>query len=667
MKSIFIGLTTLLASLSLTASAKLHRVTINRVARTEDSESTSRHLKQTLARYSKEPDAAPLVQTEEEQTTQIIPHQLEVPSEKTTLEKNGKTTKAGRKQKSKDLKKEKKEQQQKQKQRFEQGQQLQQQPFRLEENDGQEEGYTLVEMDNVKSEAVEPERQSMPTPRRSKQIDSERVPIEYNPSEVAFVGQVGIGTPPQYFSLEFDIGSADTWITSWHANCSLNQPCTDRRRRALFPDRSSTFNSDPNIPWTVNFSDGAKIEGSLSSDVVQVAGFVIDRQILGVATNLKSLKQSGIDGSLGLGLADLSFNGDATPIENLISAGSMRPEVGVWLGSGNQGGELIFGGRDRARYIGELSYFNVPAGSAYWSTPVQSLTVITHELVTDGTNQSKLKSEVIPSRIGTGTGNNVPSIIFDTSSNLILLPPRVALKVHQTVHNFFFGWYSGYSYIYGAYTVSCSLADDGGPDLWVELGPAVERATDKESPETPPNGASTKDKRDKQSTDSYANKKTRERGKRAVSKVESEPGDSNKETSKDKDRDGDKEKNNGKDKDKDAKTQPDSSGQDAPLPASSVPSVPSFSFSFPLRPLRPPPNGPTTNLNNRFRISGRDLVRERVPVLGALFNICYSGVQASKTDEDDWVFGNIWFMNNYMTLDHLHRQIGIAPAVQPEI
>jgi len=332
----------------------------------------------------------------------------------------------------------------------------------------------------------------------------------------------------------------------------------------------------------------------------------------------------------------------------------MLPEVGIWLGNGLQGGELIFGGRDRARYIGELSYFNVPAGSAYWSTPVQSLTVITHELLTDGSNHSKLKSELIPSRIGTGTGNSVPSIIFDTSSNLIVLPPRVALKVHQTIHNFLFGWYSGYSYLYGAYTVSCSLADDVGPDLWVELGPTVLKATDETSPLTASSKVSTKDKRDKQDKDNHRDKNAdrtdktgKKNGKKAASDFESESGDPNEDADK-------------------ANAQPDSSSQEAPLPTSNLPPVSSSSTSIPLRPA-PPLNGPTTNLSNRFRISGRDLVRERVPVLGALFNICYSGVQASKTDEDDWVFGNIWFMNNYMTLDHLHRQIGIAPAVQPEV
>ena len=38
------------------------------------------------------------------------------------------------------------------------------------------------------------------------------------------------------------------------------------------------------------------------------------------------------------------------------------------------------------------------------------------------------------------------------------IPPQLSL-----------GWYSGYSYLSGAYTVSCSL----DTDLWVDLGPAI--------------------------------------------------------------------------------------------------------------------------------------------------------------------------------------------------
>lgn len=51
------------------------------------------------------------------------------------------------------------------------------------------------------------------------------------------------------------------------------------------------------------------MKGSLATDVVQVAGFVVDRQVIAIADSLTGIKENGIDGSFGLGLMDLSFNG----------------------------------------------------------------------------------------------------------------------------------------------------------------------------------------------------------------------------------------------------------------------------------------------------------------------------------------------------------------------
>ncbi|KAF9959159.1 1,3-beta-glucanosyltransferase [Mortierella alpina] len=420
--------------------------------------------------------------------------------------------------------------------------------------------------------------------RRSQQIDAARFPIEYNPSETAFVGRVGIGSPSQYFNLEFDIGSADTWVTAVHANCSTDTPCPSKRR-VFSPKRSWSFQPTPNLNWTLQFSDGAQVNGTLGSDLIRVGGFEVEHQVIGLAKSMKNVKDNGIDGSFGLGLRDLTFNGDATPIENLVYAHLMLSEVGVWLGVGNQGGELIFGGRDRARYIGEISYFDLPQASSYWSTSVQSIAVVTNPIVSnpdqDKQQEPRRKQTVtsINARDGQGTGTSLPNVIFDTSTNIIVLPPRVARKVHQAIHHSFFGLYTGYNIFTRSYTVPCDLVEKE-TNVWIELGPtSLPRSVDE------------------------------------VAKLIN------------------------------------STTIDDPANASADPQM-----------MRK--EGSSTN--NRFRILGRDIVRERVAVIGGLFNTCHSGIQESKSDEDDWVLGNIWFMNNYMTLDHKNRQIGIAPAVQPE-
>lgn len=282
----------------------------------------------------------------------------------------------------------------------------------------------------------------------------------------------------------------------------------------------------------------------------------------------------------------------------------------MWLDSEGQGGELIFGGRDRDRIAGDVSYFNVPEGSVYWSTPVHSLTVVIEEPEMDQggkTGKIEAKPYVVPSRIGFGTGLSMPNVIFDTSSNVILVPPRVAQTVHQKINNYIFGWYSGYNIFAGAYTVSCSLKTDPAFDIWVELG-----ATATKAGTIPTQG----------SMSAYA-----------------EPPNNNSTIA--------------------PKAPPpkDMSGTgQTPLPPSPTPT--------PTPPLREEPEYSSTN--RRFRISGKDLVRERVPFFGSIFDTCYSGIQPSKTDDDDWVFGNVWFMNNYVVLDHFNRQIGFAASLHEE-
>ncbi|KAG0012975.1 hypothetical protein BGZ81_001287, partial [Podila clonocystis] len=440
-----------------------------------------------------------------------------------------------------------------------------------------------------------------------------------------FVGGVGIGSPPQYFNLEFDIGMADTWVTSEKANCTISgMKCSAESRRFFHPSNSTTFDEAPDMPWKMETIAKAKIQGVLHSDRVNVAGFVVEKQVIGMATILDNVEENGIDGSFGLGPNAMAYYGDPTPIDNLIQSGAMESEVGVWMGSGTQGGELIFGGRDRSRYTGDMSYFNVPEGSVYWSTPVQALNIVIREAEKDqGGRTGKIKARTyeVPSRIGFGTGLSMPNVIFDTSSNVILVPPRVALTVHQKIHNYMLGWYSGYSIFAGAYTVSCSLLNEPSFDIWIDFGPTAAKADP-----------------------------TTRRG--CVKAAFVEP-------------------------DGDSELFGDNSTTTVTPTAPVTKGTPTEERQTPLQPpssqtvSSPTPPTPTedpepSSTNRRFRIAGKDLVRERVPVLGSIFNICYSGIQSSKTDDDDWVFGNTWFMNNYMTLDHLNRQIGVAASLHQE-
>ncbi|KAF9432342.1 hypothetical protein BGZ76_010946 [Entomortierella beljakovae] len=213
------------------------------------------------------------------------------------------------------------------------------------------------------------------SPRRFPRIDAERVPVQRGPAGISFIGRVGLGTPPQYFRLAFDISWGDTWVAKAGANCTQPEPCS-AKRRYFNSTRSSTFELWPDIDWKGEFLDKSQLGGRLHTEIVQVGGYVIDRQVIEVADVLVGLKDNGIDGILGLGLKPLSYHGDATPIENLIDIKGMKSEVGIWLGSGRLGGELVFGDSDPERFKGKISHFKLPENAVLWSVPVLSIAAV---------------------------------------------------------------------------------------------------------------------------------------------------------------------------------------------------------------------------------------------------------------------------------------------------
>ena len=64
------------------------------------------------------------------------------------------------------------------------------------------------------------------------------------------------------------------------------------------------------MPLTIETMAKAKIQGVLHTDLIQVAGFVVEKQVLGTANVLENVKENGIDGSFGLGLNAMAFNGE---------------------------------------------------------------------------------------------------------------------------------------------------------------------------------------------------------------------------------------------------------------------------------------------------------------------------------------------------------------------
>ncbi|MCO5583981.1 hypothetical protein L7F22_037899 [Adiantum nelumboides] len=183
--------------------------------------------------------------------------------------------------------------------------------------------------------------------------------------DAQYYGEIGIGTPPQKFTVVFDTGSSNLWVPS--SKCRLSVSCYLHPK--FKPSKSSSYKEDGK-ECNIQYGTGA-VYGVLSQDKVTVGDMEVTEQAF-----MEAVKEPGVtfllakfDGILGLGFKEISV-GDATPVwYNMVEQGLVsEPVFSFWLNRNAQeekGGELIFGGMDPEHYIGQHTYVPVTR-KGYW-------------------------------------------------------------------------------------------------------------------------------------------------------------------------------------------------------------------------------------------------------------------------------------------------------------
>ncbi|XP_022151289.1 aspartic proteinase A1-like [Momordica charantia] len=179
-----------------------------------------------------------------------------------------------------------------------------------------------------------------------------------------YFGEIGIGTPPQKFTVIFDTGSSNLWVPSskcLSVACLLHSKYKSRR--------SSTYKKNGKRA-SIKYGTGA-ISGYFSRDHVKVGDLVVKNQDFIEATREPSLTflLAHFDGILGLGFKEISV-GDAVPVwYNMVDQGLVKePVFSFWFnrnGDEEEGGEIVFGGVDPNHYKGEHTYVPVTK-KGYW-------------------------------------------------------------------------------------------------------------------------------------------------------------------------------------------------------------------------------------------------------------------------------------------------------------
>ncbi|KAL5990105.1 hypothetical protein ACLOJK_011002 [Asimina triloba] len=182
------------------------------------------------------------------------------------------------------------------------------------------------------------------------------VPLN-NYLDAQYYGEIGIGTPPQTFTVIFDTGSSNLWVPS--SRCYFSGVNCPELLLALISKSAE-----------IQYGSGA-IAGYFSQDYVQVGDLTVKDQVFIEATREPSITfvVAKFDGILGLGFQEISV-GNAVPVwynmidQNLVS----EPVFSFWFNrnaEADDGGELVFGGVDPKHYMGNHTYVPVTR-KGYW-------------------------------------------------------------------------------------------------------------------------------------------------------------------------------------------------------------------------------------------------------------------------------------------------------------
>ncbi|OAY82804.1 Aspartic proteinase [Ananas comosus] len=189
--------------------------------------------------------------------------------------------------------------------------------------------------------------------------DVDIVPLK-NYLDAQYFGEIGIGTPPQNFTVIFDTGSSNLWIA-----------CLFHHKFKASKSSSYTKNGES---CKITYGSGT-ISGFFSQDHVLVGDLLIKDQVFIETTRESSLTflVAKFDGILGLGFPEISV-GSVPPLWYSMAEQKLidKKVFSFWLNrneNDENGGEIVFGGVDSKHFKGDHTYVPITR-KGYWQASV---------------------------------------------------------------------------------------------------------------------------------------------------------------------------------------------------------------------------------------------------------------------------------------------------------
>ncbi|RKU43247.1 hypothetical protein DL546_004105 [Coniochaeta pulveracea] len=232
---------------------------------------------------------------------------------------------------------------------------------------------------------------------------------------------VEVGTPGQPMTMILDTGSSDAWILDVEADLCHSKTLQEKHGDYCSPtydsSKSSTYKLAVEDGFRIQYLDSSEATGDYITDDFKIANMTIKDLQMGLAD-----KVAMGTGVLGIGFPENVAATDKYPniIDQLAEQGVINSRAySLYLNDRRSAtGNILFGGIDTNKFMGELSVLPIQRYGLKYSHFVVSMSDLT--LTYNGQEESALQAVV------NSTGVRGASAILDSGTTLSYLPDKAS-------------------------------------------------------------------------------------------------------------------------------------------------------------------------------------------------------------------------------------------------